>query len=241
MSETKYSGKCLIIKGGKKGERALVIGDLHLGYETGLGIGGLDLGGEKTEEIIREIDQIFGEKRFKKTKKIILLGDLKHGFSELNEEEKREITKLLDFLGKKCEEIIILRGNHDNYLDNLTSRRKIKTEKIHSWLDNLFVHGDCEDKEIWKNNVRRIIMGHFHPSVRISDGTKTEVYKCFVEGKQRGKEIIIVPSFSETGRGLDVRELKGTKWKFKWKDFRVKVAGTTGDALDFGKIKNLGN
>ena len=53
----KYVGKTLLIE--KKGERVLVVGDLHLGYEEALERSGIAIGKKMFDEMIGYFDRVF--------------------------------------------------------------------------------------------------------------------------------------------------------------------------------------
>src|SRR3989338_7971849 len=53
----KYIGKCLLIT--EKGEKILIIGDLHLGYEEALNKSGVYVTREMYKEMMGEMDEIF--------------------------------------------------------------------------------------------------------------------------------------------------------------------------------------
>src|SRR3989338_7897114 len=107
----KYVGKCIVVEEG--GGKILVVGDLHIGYEHSLHLGGIDLGRRREEEVVKELEEIF--LKIGKVDKVVLLGDLKHDFSRLNDDERNILARIFDYLLKKGE-LIVVRGNHDNYL-----------------------------------------------------------------------------------------------------------------------------
>ena len=239
MCKVEYLRKCLVIR--EKEKITLVLGDLHLGYEKLMQIGGVNLEEKRFREIIKEIKKIF-EIIGKKCDNIIILGDLKNEFSKLGFEEREKILRFFDFLKEKTKEngkILVIRGNHDNYLKGLTLKKQINTKVTYFWEGNFFVHGDQEIKEMWGPKVKRIFIGHLHPSISLEDGVKREVFKCFLEGEERGKKIVVLPSFTEVGEGKDVREIKEEKvLGLNWKKFRVIVVGDDKN-YDFGEIKDL--
>jgi len=193
----------------------LVICDLHLGYEEMLLKQGITFPFEQLEQTMSEIEQIVLEiKRNYKIKKIILLGDLKHHFN-FEIEEKYQIRKLFTFLKQFVDEenIILINGNHD----------KIELDKMkyHDfWIEDdvAFFHGDKLFKEVLDKKVKTLVIGHVHPSVVIKDksGIKKEKYKCFLVGKFKRKNLIIVPSFFHFIEGSELNE----SYKHK-KDFSI--------------------
>lgn len=99
----------------KKG--ILVIGDLHLGYDSMLKEQGISLLFDQLEETKKELEIIF--KRIKAIytlKKIILLGDIKHHF-HFQQKEISDLRDFLRFLEKYLpkENIILIKGNHDTF------------------------------------------------------------------------------------------------------------------------------
>jgi len=62
------------------------------------------------DEILKHLNEILKKV---KPEKIIINGDLKHEFGNISEQEWREVLKLLAFIGGKCNEVIIVKGNHD--------------------------------------------------------------------------------------------------------------------------------
>ena len=88
---------------------------------------------------------------------------------------------------------------------------------------------DAKDKtfdRMLDRGIKYWIFGHGHPAVKITDGVKIEKYKCFLSGKFKGREIIIVPSFFEYSEGSDPRENDlGMAWKFDLEKFNVWAVG----------------
>jgi uncharacterized protein len=198
--------------------KILVICDLHFGIEENSGDFGL-LPRFQFKETIEKINKIFNMLDMEKIilDKIIILGDLKHEFSENINSEWRDSLRFLDFIKKKCEEIIIIKGNHDNYLVNIVDKRKIKLVEYYKYKDICFFHGD---KDIEDSSLSKIfIVGHLHPAITISDDYKKEKYKCFLKGKWKRKEVYIIPSFNPIGLGYELSNLEINNKNF---DFIIK-------------------
>lgn len=227
-----YIGKTLLIE--EDGKRMLVVGDLHLGYEESLERSGVLAGRKYFDGLIEDFDLVFS--KIGRVDQVVLLGDVKHNFSGNLRQEWNDVLELFEYLLKHCEEIKVIRGNHDNYLMTIAS--KVDSVEVMDHLvvgETGFVHGD---KEI-ELDVKTLVLGHGHPAVKISDGTKTERYKCFLVGRHRGREIIIVPSFAEYYQGTDPRENDlGLAWDFPLDEFEVKVVDGL-EIRDFGKLKDL--
>lgn len=230
-----YVGKCLVLN--DEGERVLVVGDLHLGYEEAMNRSGVFVTREMYNEMIKEFDEMFGF--LGKVDKIVLLGDVKHAFSGNLRQEWNDVFRLIEYLKGKCSELIVLRGNHDNYLVNIARKGEIEVEKNYFWKGFMFLHGDVDSDELYDEKVKYWIMGHVHPAIKISDGNKIEKYKCFLAGKYKGREVIILPSFFSLVIGSDVREDINVPWEFNIDNFDVKIVGEKFEVLDFGKLKKI--
>ncbi|HZX20108.1 MAG TPA: metallophosphoesterase [archaeon] len=183
--------------------KILAITDLQLGYEEHLNKQGVFMPRVNYDEILKHLNEILKKV---KPEKIIINGDLKHEFGNISEQEWREVLKLLAFIGGKCNEVIIVKGNHDTIVNPIAELKKIKVvdfyvaekEKI------LFIHGHKEPAKELLKGIKTIIIGHEHPAVVITDGVKREKYKCFLRGTYKKKELIVLPSFNFVSMGTDV-------------------------------------
>jgi putative SbcD/Mre11-related phosphoesterase len=224
----------------------LVIGDLHLGFEYQLQQSGLIVPEKQVEEIKDDLKKIFNEikeKKFK-IKKLVFLGDIKHSFS-YQWKEKNYFKEIIIFLKEYVQEkdIILIKGNHDtidySFSDKLKDYFIIK--------DVAFTHGHVLFPEVFNDKIKTIIIGHLHPSILLSDkqGIKREKYKCFLVGKFKKKEIIILPSFLATIEGTTVNSIPDNYEDYfsiipkkELINFNVFIVGEK-ETYDFGKIKKL--
>ncbi len=172
--------------------------------------------------------------------KVILLGDIKHDFGEINRQEWSDTLKLFEFLEERCGELIVIKGNHDNMLQGIARQRDVVVRESYVFGEYCFMHGDKDILEAWGKNIKTWVIGHVHPAVKLSDGVKTEKYKCFLTGKFKGRKVIIVPSFSEYSSGSDFRESDlNCAWGFDVLKFEVGVVGEDLRVLDFGKLGKI--
>lgn len=235
-TKIKYVGKCLLIE--KGGERVLVIGDLHLGYEEELNKSGIMISRQMFDEMISDLNSIFGE--VGKVNKIVLLGDVKHDFGGISRQEWNDVSRIIDYLKEKCKKLVVVKGNHDNILEPILKKHKMKMIGCYVWEGFAFTHGDEDYDELWSEDVDTIVVGHGHPAVKLSEGAKMEKYKCFLVGKFRGKNMIVVPSFIEYYAGSDPRDEEVVlAWDVNFGNFDVKIVGEDLEVLDFGKLKKL--
>jgi putative SbcD/Mre11-related phosphoesterase len=222
----------------------LVIGDLHLGYDAMIRNQGINLPFDQLEETKKELELILKKiKAIYTLKKIILLGDIKHDF-HFQQNEIYDLRDFLRFLEKYLpkEDVILIKGNHDTFT--------LKDYQLHDFYiedEVAFTHGEQTYEELFKNkNIKIIIMSHIHPAVLIKDKTniKREKYKCFLIGKYKKKQIIILPSFFSITEGSEISEYtKEEKYqqmipKNKLKSFKTYVV-CKNEVYNFGKYGKL--
>lgn len=222
---------------GKKVEKILVISDIHIGYEEALEKQGIFLPQHQFEEIMGDIKKIFQEIR--KVNQIVILGDLKHEFGDISSQEWRETLAFLDFLKENSKKIILIRGNHDNILGPIAKMRNLEVKDYYKKNGICFVHGNRLITDSLDKDVKIIIAGHRHPAIMLSKGAKRETYKCFLKGKWKGKELVILPSFLPLIEGTDIiKEDYEIALKINFKNFEVYIIGDK--VYDFGKLKDVG-
>jgi len=226
-------------------EKILVIADLHIGHEEAMNKAGIFLPRIQFSEIIKDLNNIFlslGKRnRTQRINEIIICGDLKHEFSQISEQEWKETLDILDYLEKKCKKIILVRGNHDKILGPIAEKKKIEIVDFYIKNDVCFIHGDKIFPEILGKKIKTIVMGHRHPAVVLQDKYKKEKFKCFLVGKWKRKEVIILPSFFPLIEGTDLIEEGCNLLFIKERDLRNFEVYAVGDRIyDFGKLKSIG-
>jgi len=257
-----------------KKENILIIADTHIGYEEALNKQGIFVPRFQFKEIILRLDKILKQikktnslkkiinkktekNKIKKLNKIIINGDIKHEFGTISQQEWRHTLQLLDFLSRYCNEIILIKGNHDNIIGPIAEKRKVKVvdsytinqcrasseankAKLNKNKKNqiLITHGHKIPKKINKN-IKTIIIAHEHPAVGLREGLKTEVFKCFLKETYKNKELIVMPSFNLVTEGTDILKEKLLS-PFLHQDLRNFECFTIADKVYcFGKLKNL--
>lgn len=240
MVEITYIGKCLLVQ--EENKWILAVGDLHLGYEEALNRAGVYVTRTLFEEMIREFERIFA--KIEKVDEVVLLGDVKHVFGRVLRQEWDDVRALLEYFltKKKVKRVVIVKGNHDVILEPVVKREKrVELRGCYCVGRVCFVHGNRDFEEMWGKGITMWVMGHGHPAIVLREGVKREKYKCFLEGKFKGRKVVIVPSFSEYGGGSDPREHNlGLAWEFDLKKFKVWVVGEKLEMLDFGRVGEMG-
>ncbi len=241
----------------------LVIADVHIGYEEALNKQGILVPRLQFEEMVKRMEGIFDTLKGKRIERIVVNGDLKHEFGTISEQEWRNTLKFLDLLAKHCNEIILIKGNHDTILGPIAKKRNVKvldyvlieplTEKLnnekpsilkktikkHNKNKILIAHGNkILDKELLRE-VSIIIIGHEHPAVSLKEGPRVEQFKCFLKGKYKGKNLIVQPSFNTIVEGTDILrdEILSPFLQQNLDNFEVYIVEDK--VYHFGKLKNL--
>lgn len=211
-------------------EKILIISDLHLGYEEMLERRGIFIPKFQLKDIINQLKEIF---RHVHPDTIVINGDLKQEFGGILKQEWHDTGQLFEFLGKNCPKIVVVKGNHDIALGPLAKKKNILLATYFQKNGLLIAHGD----EIIDQG-KIIVMGHDHPAITIRDNVKTEKYKCFLKGKWKGKDLLVMPSFNPLTIGMDVRQ--GEFLSPYLKDIRnFEVYVVEDRTYYFGKVKEI--
>ncbi|MEK6880702.1 MAG: metallophosphoesterase [Nanoarchaeota archaeon] len=220
-----------------KNEKILVISDIHIGYEEALNKQGIFIPRFQFKETIEDIKKILKETG--KLDKIIILGDLKHEFGTISEQEWNETLDFLTILEKNTNEIILIKGNHDTILGPIANKKNIKIQDYYKLKEYFFCHGNKLFQEIFDKKIKYIFLGHLHPAVALKEESKIEKYKCFLVGKERGKTIILLPSFIPIIEGSDlIKENMKIFGKISINNF--KVYAVEDKIYYLGKYKKFG-
>ena len=181
--------RCLLLDDGP----TVVLGDLHLGYEKALEEDGMFLPRINTESIREELNRIICKYS---PARIVLLGDIKHDFKRTRYESRDEVRKIIDLL-MNAAEVIVVKGNHDNFLQNILQDTGLMAVDYVDLCGFRMEHGHVDSGK------RPVIIGHEHPSVKIagalSGGVKVQ---CFLYLKKEG--ILVIPPFSPLSSGTDL-------------------------------------
>lgn len=174
----------------------VAISDLHLGFEIYMESEGLLLPRLQMRLEVERIESILREYA---PSNIVINGDVKHEFSRNTPQEWIEVKKLFDLLTSRGR-VVVVRGNHDNYILNIAGRFGIRVVRSERFGGILFAHGDVE---IGPEEADCTVIGHEHPAIRVVDSvgafTKFPVFLHLVDRK-----VLVLPAFSPFALGTDV-------------------------------------
>lgn len=181
----------------------LVISDVHLGLEGSVTSKGGYVPKFQLEEIIEDL-----EKAGKETgaSRILVNGDLKNEFNKNYYSEKKEVDEFLGKIKELFDEVIIVEGNHDNFLDEIVEKNRLNIKERHVEDEILFTHGHKDVEDIESFNT--VVIGHEHPALSLKDeiGIVEKVDSVIYGETDEGTEIIVLPAFSSISNGTRINE-----------------------------------
>lgn len=172
--------------------KALVLADVHLGYEEELANAGVYVPRFQLNHVKKVLEEAFNAVD---VSKLVIAGDLKHSFSGLGKVEKAELIKFFTYVLPKVDEVVVVRGNHDNYLPTLQRRYMFKFTEALPLGEYLIIHGHKDVVEEY-SGWRYLIFGHEHPSISLRDSLgKLGKFPCYLVGElSDGREFVTLPA-----------------------------------------------
>ncbi len=146
--------------------KTLILTDFHIGYEEALNKQGLMVPRFQFQEIMKRLEKIFSRLKNRKVERIIVNGDLKHEFGTISEQEWRHTLRLLDYFGQRCNEIILIKGNHDTILGPIAKKRNVRVlehyliEPSTMGKNTINKKTQLNNYKIIKNSIKKIIVNN---------------------------------------------------------------------------------
>jgi len=175
--------------------RTLIIADTHIGFEEDMADKGFYI---PRFQLRRTLDILDKALNLVNIRSVVIAGDFKHIFDRLGRIERKELTEVLTYLLPRVDEVVVVRGNHDNYLPFLQRRYNFKLVNELQLDDVLIVHGHRKLTEEQKKNStwNTLLIAHEHPSISLRDSIGTVgKFPCFLVGHLRdGRKIVTLPA-----------------------------------------------
>jgi len=172
-------------------DRALVVSDLHIGWERLLSQRGVHVPSQ-TPKIKNMMLRLIKEA---KPTRVIFLGDVKDAITKVSMEEWKDIPEFFEDIQEKVSDIQVVLGNHDGNLEPLLPETvKILSPTGISFGDVGLFHGHAwPAPELLE--CRSLITGHVHPTVAIRDPmgfrmTRQVFVKAPCNGEQLAKSLL---------------------------------------------------
>lgn len=179
-----------------KSIRTLAFSDVHIGVEYSMTQQGMYIPPIQYGRIVSAIKHAVKKYR---PRRVVIVGDLKHAFSERTPQEHKEVINMLKFLRNLKVDVILIRGNHDNFIRGLLERYDFLFVDFVELGKYIFLHGH---KAIPKTSEKSKIMiiGHIHPTIMLSDGLSRVRLPTFLVSNS----IIVLPAMTLLLSGFDI-------------------------------------
>ncbi len=187
---------------------ALVLADLHLGYEEALRAGGAFVPDAHFDELRARLARTFDLLDVTPDaplRELILNGDLRQAFGRFKRGEWRELKAFFELVEPLCERIVVVEGNHDPSLGFLGRRHpNVTIHREHRARGWLYLHGDRLPELCDRDAC--VVIGHEHPALSLRDPVtgRQERYKAFLRGTYRGRALWVLPSCNALVKGTDL-------------------------------------
>ncbi|MCC6045779.1 MAG: metallophosphoesterase [Ignisphaera sp.] len=171
--------------------KALLLADIHLGFEEYMATKGVFLPRLQLKKVIEVIERGLSTIN---ADTLIIVGDVKHLFDKLGRRESKDLGEFLTYVKKKFNRVVLVRGNHDNFVYSLSMRYGVEFYENFQLSSILFIHGH---KDFQLNGFSLVIMGHEHPSIVLKDPVTEVVAKfpCFLKVPlQNTSTLVILPA-----------------------------------------------
>ncbi|EQD48778.1 hypothetical protein B2A_07862 [mine drainage metagenome] len=222
--------------------KALAISDLHLGYEGMMSKEGVLIPPVNLKRILESIEESMSNRD---VKSLIIDGDIKNEFSTVGQAEFNELYDLIMFSRSKKLELILIKGNHDNFVERYKEPFKLKVHRQEARIGRyLFFHGEEMPISI-ERGVEVLVMGHEHPAVGIYDSIgKQEKLKCFLYGKYKRRKLLVLPAsnFFAGGTAVNIEPKENLLAPIFGRvdiDKMHAIVLGYGSTIDFGTVKAL--
>lgn len=220
--------RCLVLDEGP----TAVIGDLHLGYESALEGEGMFIPRINTRSVREALNGIIDEYE---PARIVLLGDIKHDFRRSSYQAREEVRQIVGLVSDAAEAVVI-KGNHDNFLQNILSDMGLLA------LDHIDIQGFRLEHGHVDSGIRPVIIGHEHPSVKIPGELSGSMkLQCYVVARKEG--VIVIPPFSPFASGNDLNPGPDAVMAPALKSCDVENAEVYGVSdmglMEFGKLEDV--
>ena len=194
-----------------RGERILVVADLHIGIEYDYHIRGIRIPSQ-TKKIVKRIDDLIDKT---KASRLVILGDVKHKVPGISRQELREIPEFFRHFASRVR-VDVLPVNHDGGLKAYLPK-SVKFHKSSGFRlgDLFFTHGHAWPSEDFLK-ASFVVTAHNHPQIEFRDSLgyrwsepvwiRAELRKSAITKKYKKAthlpELVVIPCFNEFAGGV---------------------------------------
>ncbi|MFO7793857.1 MAG: metallophosphoesterase [Candidatus Nanohaloarchaea archaeon] len=215
----------------------IAISDLHLGLEASMTSRGNYIPEFQLDQVKEELEEI---RELTGCDRILINGDLKNQYST-SYSEKSEIDDLVGFLTDNFQDVIIIKGNHDTFIDSILEEHGLRPLEQYEEDGVLFTHGDERPEQDWST----IVIGHEHPALALEDDIGVTEKVDALLHLYSEKEIFVLPAYSPISNGSEINRMSSSELlspilkDFNLGDFEAYAISREAGVFDFGKLHNL--
>lgn len=215
-------------------ERALVAGDLHLGYESSYQRGGGAVPAAQLRPLVAAFESLCDRLG---PDVVVLNGDVKHSFRKPRAEEGQQVGALCRAILSRAD-VVVVEGNHDALIGPMLPNGarlvpSLTLGRVH------FSHGHRGDDAPSGTALR--VVSHEHPALVIRDEVGAALkFPAFLADPVAG--VVVLPAMSPWARGVDVLTLptfQGPALSRVAVGNCAATAVTEAGILPFGKVGDL--
>lgn len=215
------------------GHKVLAFADTHLGYEEELNKKGVLVPHFQYEKVVEHVREALEATQ---PETVIINGDLKHEFGRISQQEWREVMRFLDLLSGY--DVKVVKGNHDTIVGPIAEKGNVELVGEARYGTTLFAHGHEEPRDL--KGAKTVVIGHEHPAIGLREEGRVETVKCFLVGRWKRRDLIVLPSMNRITEGTDVlkEQLLSPLLRKDLGAFRA-YASEGGRIMDFGQLKDI--
>ncbi|MGC8661444.1 MAG: metallophosphoesterase [Nitrososphaeria archaeon] len=150
-------------------------------------------------EEITKLHELTGASR------LLINGDFKHGFSGASRQEWLEVQRVYKESKAIYNDVIVVRGNHDNYLSSISALLGFNLNDEYFEAGYKFVHGHKLNS---LDGVRTLIIGHEQPAIFLRKGFNSVKIPAILYGRTvSGINFLCLPALSPISSGVEVNAI----------------------------------
>jgi len=173
-----------------------VVSDLHIGYEAAAAEDGALIPRTNRDQVMRNLTAFIEEYS---PHTLVVNGDFKHMFGRNSPQEWREVKEVLSSIVSAVDRLVIVRGNHDNFL------AAILPDEVqivgHIQIGRLWITHGHRRSSLPEEGIK--LLGHEHPTILLKDDVGAAIrLKCYLYHRRR--RILVLPALSGLSKGSHI-------------------------------------
>ena len=193
----------------EKGQKTLVIADLHIGLERELAKKGIHV----PDQLLKLQERLFRIIKETGAQRVIILGDIKNEYAGTTWGDISDVPAFFSRLTERVK-VTIVKGNHDGGIEAVVPKN-VEVHEPEGFVlgDYLFTHGQAWPRKS-DLTAKTLIMGHTHPAVEFWSSGARSVEPVWIRAPVNKKALekkfktevdletaIIVPVFNHLAGG----------------------------------------